>query len=158
VPSGAANIHTAQFLEFCVRYRVWRSRKDTHLHLLCAEDDAAFDALPNAIRNLGPWTGGAEGEVDRLPLAYRLMLTEQGFVVIYAHVPKLEQRHTRPSPSKHRMPPGARVADASPCITVSGTRNVRVRGSRLDQGDARQVAVACGRRLVVSGGAHSPRR
>ena len=73
-----------------MRYKVWRSRKDTHLHLLCSEGEEAFDALPDAIRHLGPWTGGAEGDVDRLRLAYRLMLGEQGFVVIHAHVSKLE--------------------------------------------------------------------
>jgi hypothetical protein len=49
-----------------------------------------FDALPNAIRHLGPWSGGAEGEVDRLRLPYRSMLTEQGFAIIYQDVFKLE--------------------------------------------------------------------
>jgi hypothetical protein len=39
---------------------------------------------------LGPWTGGAEGEIDRLRLAYRVMLSEQSFAVIYQHVSKLE--------------------------------------------------------------------
>jgi hypothetical protein len=73
-----------------VRYKVWRSRKDSSLHLLCGEGEGAFDALPNAIRHLGPWTGGAEGEVDRLRLPYRLLLGEQGFVIIYQHVSKLE--------------------------------------------------------------------
>jgi hypothetical protein len=74
-----------------MRYKVWRSRKDNSLQLLCGEGDAAaFDALPNAIRHLGLWTGGAEGEVERLRLAYRLMLGEQGFVIIYQHVSKLE--------------------------------------------------------------------
>jgi len=33
----------------------------------------------HAIRHLGPWTGGAEGGVQRLRLPYRSMLTEQGF-------------------------------------------------------------------------------
>src|SRR5215471_10067242 len=46
-----------------VRYKTWRSRKDTHLHLLCAEGSEAFESLPVAICNLGPWQGGPEGEV-----------------------------------------------------------------------------------------------
>src|SRR5262252_5896308 len=73
-----------------MRYKCWRSRKDTHLHLMCAEGAEAFEALPVAIRNLGPWTGGPEAEVERLRLPYRAMLGEQGFVVIHAHVSKLE--------------------------------------------------------------------
>jgi hypothetical protein len=57
--------------------------------LLCAEGPDAFEALPTAIRNLGPWTGSKEGEVDRLRLPYRSMLTEQGFTIIYVHISKL---------------------------------------------------------------------
>jgi len=72
-----------------VRYRVWRSNKDKELHLLCAEGAEAFEALPTAIRNLGPWTGSKEGEVDRLRLPYRTMLTEHGFTIVYAHISKL---------------------------------------------------------------------
>jgi hypothetical protein len=73
-----------------VRYKVWRSNKDKELHLLCAEGDEAFNALPNAIRHLGPWTGSKEGEVSHLRLPLRLLLVEQGFVVIHAHVSKLQ--------------------------------------------------------------------
>jgi len=65
---------------FAVRYKVWRSNKDKHLHLLCAEGSDAFNALPTAIRHLGPWTGSREGEVGSLRLAYRVMRAEQGFV------------------------------------------------------------------------------
>ena len=72
-----------------MRYKVWRSIKDKELHLLCAEGVDAFEALPTAIRNLGPWTGSKEGEVDRLRLPYRSMLTEQGFTIVYAHISKL---------------------------------------------------------------------
>src|SRR5262245_39202652 len=43
---------------------------------------AEAEALPVAIRSLGPWTGGAEGEVNRLRFPYRMMLGEQGFVVL----------------------------------------------------------------------------
>ena len=77
-------------MEFSVRYKVWRSNKDKSLHLLCGESAEAFNALPAAIRHLGPWTGGGEGDVNRLRLPYRSMLAEQGFVVIYAHASKLE--------------------------------------------------------------------
>ena len=73
-----------------MRYKVYRSNEDKSLHLLCGEGAEAFNALPGAIRHLGPWTGGAEGDVQRLRLPYRSMLTEQGFVVIYVHVSKLQ--------------------------------------------------------------------
>ena len=73
-----------------MRCKVWRSNKDKELHLLCAEGVDAFEALPTAIRNLGPWTGSKEGEVDRLRLPYRTMLTEQGFMIVYAHIINLE--------------------------------------------------------------------
>jgi hypothetical protein len=47
-----------------MRYKTWRSNKDKEVHLLCAEGADAFEALPPAIRNLGPWTGSREGEVE----------------------------------------------------------------------------------------------
>jgi hypothetical protein len=89
-----------------MRYKIWRSNKDKELHLLCREGSEAFEALPAAIRGLGPWTGSKEGDVDRLRLPYRLMLAEQGFVVI----PRVEaptgerQRSCCPPPGKHRLP------------------------------------------------------
>jgi hypothetical protein len=64
--------------------------KDKQLHLLCAEGSAAFGALPTPIRQLGPWTGSKEGEVSSPRLAYRVMLGEQGFALIYEHVSKIE--------------------------------------------------------------------
>jgi hypothetical protein len=74
-----------------MRYKTWwRSRKDAHLHLLCADGAEAFESLPVAIRNLGPWTGGSEGDIDRLRLPYRILLNEQKFVVIHAHVSELQ--------------------------------------------------------------------
>jgi len=51
-----------------MRFEVWRSKKDKGLHLLCGEGAEAFNALPAAIRHLGPWTGGAEGDIKRLRL------------------------------------------------------------------------------------------
>jgi hypothetical protein len=46
--------------------------------------------LPAEIRQLGPWSGGAEGEVDRLRRPLRLLLAEQGFVLLHCHVSKLQ--------------------------------------------------------------------
>ena len=74
-----------------MRYKVWRSNKDKELHLLCAEGVDAFEALPTAIRNLGPWTGSKEGEVDRLRQPYRAMLTEQGFTSSTSRPPRARQ-------------------------------------------------------------------
>ena len=73
-----------------MRYKSWRSRKDTSLHVLCAEGSEAFESLPVAIRNLGPWTGGPEGEIAKLRLPYRILLNEQKFVVIHTHVSQLQ--------------------------------------------------------------------
>jgi hypothetical protein len=73
-----------------MRYKAWRSNKDGELFLLCREGAGAFNALPNLVRNLGPWTGSKEGEVDGLRLPYRTLLVEQGFVILYCHVSKLE--------------------------------------------------------------------
>ena len=78
-----------------MRYKTWRSRKDTHLHLLCAEGSEAFESLPVAIRNLGPWTGGPEGEIAKLRLPYRILLNEQKFLVIHVHVSQLQLEATR---------------------------------------------------------------
>jgi hypothetical protein len=35
-----------------VRYKAWRSRKDSSLHLLCREGAEAFEALPSVVRNV----------------------------------------------------------------------------------------------------------
>jgi hypothetical protein len=72
-----------------MRYKVWRSNRDKELHLLCGEGSETFEALPAAIRNLGPWTGSKEGEVARRRLPYRTLLSEQGFMIVYAHVSRL---------------------------------------------------------------------
>jgi hypothetical protein len=70
-------------------YKCWRSRTDAELHVICGDGSEAFEALPVRIRNLGPWAGGKEGEIQHLRLPYRILLAEQGFVVIHAHVSKL---------------------------------------------------------------------
>jgi hypothetical protein len=75
-----------QELEAAVRYKVWRSNKDKSLHLLCREGSENFEALPASIRGLGPWQGSREGEFTDLRLPLRLLLAEQGFTVVHAHV------------------------------------------------------------------------
>ena len=62
-----------------MQYEVWRSR-DNFLHVMCF--DERFDQLPDRIRHLGPWTGARRGEVQNLKLHYRLLLAEQGFVLL----------------------------------------------------------------------------
>jgi len=119
-----------------MRYKCWRSRKDSSLHLLCAEGDEAFDALPDVVRHLGPWTGGAEGDVDRLRLAHRLMLTEQGFAVIYAHVSKLGLEPAARASCTQLIPnaPNAKARGVYRCTMVCGIRNARGWGCERLQG------------------------
>jgi hypothetical protein len=69
---------------------VVRSGAPTKTKSYYAEGGDAFEALPTTIRILGPWTGSKEGEVHRLRLPYRIMLTEQGFMIVYAHIINLE--------------------------------------------------------------------
>jgi hypothetical protein len=66
-----------------MRYKAWRSRSDAALHLICADGSDAFEALPMRIRNLGPWSGSKEGAITDLRLPYRLLLAEQGFVIVH---------------------------------------------------------------------------
>jgi hypothetical protein len=63
------------FVPFAVmRYKAWRSHKDHETHVICRE-----------IRQLGPWIGSKEGEIERLKPHYRAMLAEQGFAVVHKH-------------------------------------------------------------------------
>src|SRR6476646_5620289 len=93
------------------RYKAWRSNTDKSVHLVCREGTDAFEALPAAIRHLGPWTGSKEGEVAKLRLAYRMLIEEQGFALVYAHVNKLQleapgkadiDQHPLPHVRRHR--------------------------------------------------------
>jgi hypothetical protein len=63
---------------------------DSSLHLLSAEGPEAFASLPAAIRNLGPWSGSREGHIDQLRFALRVMIGEQGFVLLYSHISQLQ--------------------------------------------------------------------
>jgi hypothetical protein len=65
------------------RYESARSAKDKALIVLCYEGQ--FYSMPHPILHLGPWQGSHRGEVERLRPAYRAMLAEQGFVVVYAY-------------------------------------------------------------------------
>lgn len=73
-----------------------------------------FEALPQIIRQLGPWAGSYEGEVMELKPAYRALLAEQGFVVIYAHVSKLSliTRSREPSLALAARPSSRRRSSA----------------------------------------------
>ena len=57
-----------------------------------------------AIRNLGPWTGGPEGEIAKLRLPYRILLNEQKFVVVHAHISQLQLEATRAQELQHGLP------------------------------------------------------
>ena len=103
-----------------MRYKTWRSRKDTHLHLLCAEGSEAFESLPVAIRNLCPWTGGPEGDVDQLRLPYRILLNEQKFVVIHAHVSELQLENAASTRCTRRTLTARSVMARARCHSMAG--------------------------------------
>ena len=65
------------------RYEVSRSNSDNRVIVLCR--DGEFYSLPHRILHLGPWTGAGRGDIERLKPAYRALLAEQGFVLIYRH-------------------------------------------------------------------------
>src|SRR5215470_1621532 len=110
-----------------MRYKVWQSDKNKYLHLLCEEGAEAFSALPATIRHLGRrWTGGAEGDVNRLRLPYRSMLAEQGFVVIYERASKLQLETVAGVHALHPATtdcPQCKGSGRVPMHHVSGTRH-----------------------------------
>ena len=63
------------------RYEAVRSNTDKSLHVIF--NDGEFAALPHRVRQLGPWQGLTGDDVERLKPHYRLMLAEQGFVLVY---------------------------------------------------------------------------
>jgi hypothetical protein len=65
-----------------MRFKAWRSNADAGIHLIVHEGGEAFDALPDRIRQLGPWVGSREGDLANLRPHYRA-LQEQGFAIIY---------------------------------------------------------------------------
>lgn len=68
-----------------MRYQTWHSWTDRRLHIICHADEKAFDALPDKIRHLGPWgrVDGCAGDISRLKAAYRALVAEQQFVLVY---------------------------------------------------------------------------
>ena len=69
--------------EPATRYETSRSGKDNRIVVICR--DGEFYSLPEHILHLGPWTGGRRGDIERLKPAYRALLAEQGFVLVYRH-------------------------------------------------------------------------
>ena len=67
-----------------MRYEAVRSVNDKSLHVIFHDD--AFSALPDRIRQLGPWQGLSGGDINSLRAHYRLQLAEQGFVLVYQHL------------------------------------------------------------------------
>ena len=47
--------------------------------IFCEE---SFDTLPDYIQHLGPWQSLSRGDAERLKTHYRMLLAEQGFVVV----------------------------------------------------------------------------
>ncbi len=74
-----------------MRYKAWRSNTDNHIQLIAHE--GGFNELPTAIRQLGPWHGSSEGEVQHLNPCLRGMLRDQGFALVYRHVKDFEPEH-----------------------------------------------------------------
>ena len=127
-----------------MRSKVWRSNKDKQLHLISAEGAEAFAALPVSIRNLGPWTGSKEGDVDRLRLPLRILLNEQG-----------SRSCTATSRSwRWRMPPTTRCIQQTPIAQIARApaksismvayvrRAAGVRWTWLAEGADRQIGTA----------------
>jgi hypothetical protein len=61
-----------------MRYEV--SHKDRSIHVICRAGE--FYELPHEILHLS----AGEGEINRLKPAYRALLGEQSFVVVYRHL------------------------------------------------------------------------
>ena len=74
-----------------MRYKCWRSWPEVELHLIVRE--GGFDNLPQRIRQLGPWTGSWEGELQNLKPHYRQLLNEQGFALVYRRPSEFSAEH-----------------------------------------------------------------
>jgi hypothetical protein len=80
-------------------------RYDPKTAALMRIEKTAFEALPVAIRNLGPWTGSKEGEVGHVRLPLRSLLSDQGFVCPREQAqPREPDRHPWPASGQHGMP------------------------------------------------------
>lgn len=72
------------------RVTVLRSVKASSVHLVHVE--GAFDALPDPVRQMGPWTRLDALDLSELRPVLRSMLANQAFVVIEAHVMEIMKR------------------------------------------------------------------
>ena len=48
----------------------------------------AVEDLPSSVWHLGPWSGSREGDVERLRVPLRLLLKENGVVILYDQHPE----------------------------------------------------------------------
>jgi hypothetical protein len=62
-----------------MQYKVWRSRSDHELHLICREGADAFEALPIRVRDLRPWAGSKEVGHRRAAVALARDARRAGF-------------------------------------------------------------------------------
>ena len=67
-----------------MRYEAARSNTDKSLHIIC--NDGMFESLPHCVRSLGPWQGLTGGAIETLKPHYRMLLAEQGFVIVYQNL------------------------------------------------------------------------
>jgi hypothetical protein len=74
------------------------------------------------IARSGPWHGSKEGEIDRLRLPYRVMLGEQGFAIVYAHVSRLQLEAAN-----------VRVTENTKCPARKGDGHVPMHGGLRDK-------------------------
>jgi hypothetical protein len=75
----------AQQPEPATRYEISRSGRDNRVNVICRDGAFYSSDVPDQIRHLGPWTGAGRGDIERLKPAYRTLLAEQGFVLVYMH-------------------------------------------------------------------------
>lgn len=72
------------------RYECTRSTQ-WNFYLICYQGE--FENLPQAIRSLGPWFGGREGDVSRLKPEYRAQLARRGFCIVDSAAPGFSPEH-----------------------------------------------------------------
>jgi hypothetical protein len=156
---ASTNLNGARWVDSAVRYKVWRSNRDKELHLLCGEGAGAFNALPTLVRNLGPWTGSKEGDIERLRLPYRTLLAEHGFLILHCHVSNLDLRASlacgpcRMSPTSNAM--AARAPAAFPFTGACARRTAS--GAAAKVGLGRRKAGRRRQRHPHRGKARAPR-
>ena len=63
-----------------MRYSIRRSMKDNTIHLVFEE--AGFDALPEHVRNQGPWLHLKTGEFENLRPDYAKAIAAHRYVII----------------------------------------------------------------------------